>query len=144
MTTRSRPRANWRPAFLRALAVTGVVTTAARNAGVERKTAYRARNSNLAFARQWDNALDEALDAVEQAVMRASIEGTDMQTARWVLSRRRPEMWGDKVEVTGRGGGPVQVDHAIHLPDAQTWAEIVRIREEHQGAEVAEAEDGGS
>ncbi len=32
-----------------------------------------------------------------------------MQTARWLLSRRRPQVWGDKLslEHSGKDGGPV-------------------------------------
>ena len=61
----------------------------------------------------WAEAEEQALDAIELAVTNASLQG-DMQTARWFLSRRRPEKWGDRLalEHTGKDGGPIQVDVA--------------------------------
>ena len=125
-------RPAWERAFLDALRVSGVVSASCRAAGIDRKTAYKRRDSNAVFREAWETALNEALDAVELAVMRSGVEGTDMQTARWILSRRRPDVWGDKQDVTltGPGGGPLQVEQTVHLPDPETWAEIIRIRTE--------------
>ena len=130
-------RVAWETAFLDALRISGVVQVSCRAAGIHRKTAYHRRKFVPSFREAWDAALDEALDAVELAVMRAGVEGTDMQTARWILSRRRPDVWGDKQDVTLRGadGGAIQVDANVHLPDPETWAEIIRIRTATEGGE---------
>ena len=111
MTTRAPNRVrvrDWEPRFLEALRVHGIVSQAARVAGVPRPTAYKRRNKVSAFAKAWDEAIEDALDALELTVTNASLQG-DMQTARWILSRRRPERWGDKLslEHSGAGGAPV-------------------------------------
>ena len=125
-------RVAWERPFLDALRSTGVVSKAYNAVGVDRTTVYSRRNRNADFREAWDAALNEALDAIEFTVMSAGIDGTDLQTARWVLSRRRPDVWGDKADVTltGPGGGPLQVEQTVHLPDPETWAEIIRIRTE--------------
>lgn len=129
MTTRTR-----KTLFIDALRNSGVVAAALQASGLKRRTAYHWRQHDPAFAAEWDEALDHALDTVEAAVMRLAIVDHDPQTARWILSRRRPHVWGDKtqLEVTGAGGGPVKMEQTVHLPDAETWAEIVRIREEQE------------
>ena len=62
-------------------------------------------------AHAFADAIEEAIDAIELAVTEAA-RGGDMQTARWFLSRRRPQVWGDKLamEHSGKDGGPIQVD----------------------------------
>ena len=134
----TRKRVAWETPFLNALRAAGVVTAACRAANVSRNIAYRRRSQNEAFRAAWDAAIEESLDSIELAIMKVSIEGTDMQTARWVLSRRRPDVWGDKqdIQVSGPGGGPIEVDQSVHLPDPDTWAEIARIR-----AETEESDD---
>ena len=118
----------WRPAFLNALAITGVVSTAATHAGISRPTAYRARHASESFRRDWDNAIEQSLDSVEQAVMRRAIEGTDMHTARWVLAKRRPDVWGDKVE--HQHTADITIRSSVHEPTPEMLAEILKIREE--------------
>ena len=146
-TTRRRRR-RWERTFLAALETSPVVAMACRAAGISRQAAYAWRAESPEFAREWDDAIEEALDAVEAVVIRLAVEDEDPQTARWILSRRRPATWGDreKIEVSGPGGGPVETvnTHHTHKPDAATWAEIIRIREgrseaEDQGAAVGEA-----
>ncbi len=110
MTTRARP---WEKRFLAALAVHCNITQAAKDAGVARRTVYDRREANPDFAEKWDDAIEEAIDAIEIAVYTESLKG-DMQTARWLLSRRRPQVYGDRMalEHSGKDGGPIQVDVA--------------------------------
>ena len=104
----------------------------------------------------WEDALYEALDKIEVTVVADAYDvmGTAMKSGdssmtaallnhfRWILSRRRPEKWGDreKVELSGPQGGPIQTEQTVHLPDDDTLAEILRIRES-QGKGKVEGEE---
>lgn len=74
-TNRTSQRA--RALFLEELERRGVVTDAARAAGVARRTAYEWRAADEVFAKEWDNALDVAIDAAETEAWRRGIEGVD-------------------------------------------------------------------
>ena len=133
MTTRARTPQR-KKQFLEALSQTAVVSRACKAANLPRPTAYDWRASDPVFAAAWDTALDNALDEVEYVAWQLALSGDHPSSTHWVLSRRRPEVWGDKekIEVTGADGGPVEVAQTVHLPDAATWAEILRIREERE------------
>lgn len=83
--TRKRP--DWKPLFLKALATTGLVGRSAQLAGIDRVTAYRARNlknrtgHNLVeaqrFAQAWDDALEVVGDRIELEIMRRALDGTE-------------------------------------------------------------------
>ncbi|MFN8758717.1 MAG: hypothetical protein ACK5XA_07910 [Tagaea sp.] len=66
-----------RRAFLEALAVHGVVTHAARDAGLDRVEAYRLRETDPGFAAQWDDAIQQAADALEREARRRAVEGVE-------------------------------------------------------------------
>ena len=63
--------------FLEALAGCGNVTEAARIAGMSWRHAHRLRASNTDFAAQWDEALQEAADKLEQEAWRRAHDGVD-------------------------------------------------------------------
>ena len=66
------PLGVWRRGFLTALAETGNATAAARCAGVARSTPYDAAKRDPSFAQEWEEAIEEATDALEiQARKRA-------------------------------------------------------------------------
>jgi hypothetical protein len=63
-------------AFLKALAVTGKIITAARAVGyADSIHLHRMRNEDEEFARQWDEALNAAGDMLEAEAFRRAIEG---------------------------------------------------------------------
>ena len=105
---------DWEPRFLESLSAHCNVSQACRDAGVTRTTVYRRRDNLSAFAAKWDDAIETALDAIEIAVYTESLKG-DMQTARWFLSRRRPQVYGDRMalEHSGKDGGPIQADTQV-------------------------------
>jgi hypothetical protein len=94
---RNKNLRNWQPAFLAALARTGLVSQSARQVGVNPKTAYHARDlrnrsgQDLAraqrFAQAWDLALQEAAEAVEMEVRKRALEGT--QRSRSIYHKGR-------------------------------------------------------
>ena len=107
--SRNRPSASdWEPKFLESLRRFANVREACRVAGVSRSMVYARRGKAKKFREAWDDAIEEALDNIELAVVSASLKG-DMATARWFLSRRRPQVYGDRVamEHTGRDGDPL-------------------------------------
>jgi hypothetical protein len=118
----------WRDAFLAALREVPVVARACGVVGIERSTAYRAREADPAFAEAWDEALEDGVDKAEQEAFRRAVEGTDKGV--WhqgvlvgservysdalmalILKGRRKKVYADRTELTGADGGPVaQVD----------------------------------
>ena len=48
----------------------------------------------------------------------------------FLLKAHWPEKFRDNyaVEHSGPGGGPVQVEQTVHVPDPETWAQILAIR----------------
>ena len=63
--------------FLETLAETVNVSAACRKAGIRRRTAYNWRNADPRFAREWDDALDDGIDAMEAELHRRAFEGVE-------------------------------------------------------------------
>lgn len=76
-THKKRRRARWERAFLASLALTGNVSRAARDAGIDRTQPYRLREDDAAFAKAWDSALEEAADRMEEEALRRAVEGVE-------------------------------------------------------------------
>ncbi len=65
-----------RHVFLEALAETGIVSVAAKIAGITRARAYQVRNRDPDFASAWDAAEEEAADRLEAEAWRRAVDGT--------------------------------------------------------------------
>ncbi len=76
--------------FIDALTVQGTVYHAAQAAGVSRWTAYRWRQDDLAFASLWDEAIENAVDAVENVIYQRALGG-DVIAAIFYLKAQRPK-----------------------------------------------------
>ena len=76
--------------FVDALTVQGTVYHAAQAAGISRWTAYRWREDDPAFAELWDEAIENAVDAVENAVYQKALSG-DTIAAIFYLKAQRPK-----------------------------------------------------
>ncbi len=133
MTQPDTPRAReWEPAFLTAFRASANVAAACRAAGISRTTAYEHRNASPTFAAAWEQAHADYVDALELRASRIALEDGSEQMIRWMLPRLRPDKWADpekRIELTGAGGGPMQIESTVHTPDPATWAEILAIRE---------------
>ena len=66
---------NWKPAFLAALRELPVVAHACTAVGIERSTAYRARELDEVFATAWDEAMEDGVDRAEQEAYRRGVVG---------------------------------------------------------------------
>lgn len=72
-TPKKRPR--WAKGFLAALAQSGIVGTAAGAANIDRRTAYYLRENDADFAADWDQALEDSADLLEQEARRRAEQG---------------------------------------------------------------------
>lgn len=66
---------DWKPAFLAALRELPVIAHACKAVGIERSTAYRAREADEAFAEAWDSAVEDGVDRAEQEAFRRAVVG---------------------------------------------------------------------
>ena len=118
----------WKPLFLEKLREHANVSRAAKDAGISRKTVYKERDFSETFASEWDDALEEGLDYLEEEARRRAYEGVDepvyyqgekVGTVRkysdtltiFLLKGGRPEKYAErnKHEHTGADGGPVAI-----------------------------------
>ena len=76
--------------FIAALTKEGTVYHAAQAAGISRQTAYRWRDEDPEFANLWDEAIDNAVDAVENVVYHRALGG-DIIAAIFYLKAQRPK-----------------------------------------------------
>ncbi len=85
-------RRHWQRAFLAALENTGSVTAAAEAAGVHRTAAYKQRSGDKAFSQQWDDAIDQAADTLEDEARKRAFGGSDI-LLMFLLKGIRPQRW---------------------------------------------------
>jgi len=107
-----------RSIFLQVLRETGNASAAARKAGVSLTKAYEKKATEEKFCREWDTAIEEALDDLEGELRRRALEGTEKPVyyggkevgsvrsyndnlAMFLLKSRRGHVFGD-MEVPGR------------------------------------------
>lgn len=121
-------------AFLAALAETGNITRAAELSGVDRSTHYDwlASDESGDYAAAVADAEQQAADRMETEARRRAVEGWDepvyqggehVGTVRkysdtlliFLLKGARPEKYRERFEHTGKGGGPLQVEHTLDL-----------------------------
>ena len=92
-----KPARQWRPLFLEMLSATGNVSLACQAAGISRNTAYKARQSNQAFADGWGEALTTALDLLEAEARRRAMTTSDTLLI-FLLKAHKPEMYRARYE----------------------------------------------
>ncbi len=130
----------WRQTFLAALRGAGIVQLACDAAGIIRKTAYARRKTDSVFAADWEEALDEATDALE-AKLRAIALGGDVRALEISLAAIRPHKYGRRrIEATGRDGGPMEFRNVEQMSDDELDAVIALAQAE---VIVAEAKAKG-
>lgn len=107
--------ADWSEVFLEALAKLPNVSEAARLAGIDRRTAYNARESDPEFAKAWDDSLATSTDDLVGECYRRAKQSSDT-LAIFLLKSHRPEVYRESIkqEITGPNGKAVQVQ--IYIP----------------------------
>lgn len=112
--TRQKPTftGKWRQAFLAALAKEGVVSEAARKAKVCRTYVYEVREADATFAAAWDDAIQQAVDALELVAIRRARKKSDRLLA-YLLTARRPEVYGRRLSVEHSGGVTLEIVEVV-------------------------------
>lgn len=128
--------------FLNTLALTGNVTRAADEAGVNRRTAYEWREGWPEFAAAWRDAIEQATDALEAEARRRAVEGWDEpvfhkgertgvirkysdRMLEILLKGHRPAFRESRLELTGPNGAPIAQTVAHEFSD-EHYAQLIR------------------
>ena len=74
--------------FIETLEAQGTVLHAAKAAGVSRWTAYRWRQEDLEFSDQWDEALENAVDVVENSLYQKAMSGDTIYMIFYLKAHR--------------------------------------------------------
>jgi hypothetical protein len=103
-----------RATFIAELRVRGTVYHAAKAADIGRRTAYAWRERYAEFARDWDDALEDSTEILEQSLYQRALDA-DTTAAIFLLKARRPEVYREKppVAIDANAAGGVQ----IYLPE---------------------------
>ena len=99
-------------AFLDGLRDQASVYHAAQAVGINRCTAYRWRAEDEEFARAWDDALEDAKDAMETSIYKRGMQGDGILSMFWMKAKRPDEF---------RENARLQIDgtfqHVVVLPE---------------------------
>lgn len=134
--------------FLNGLAQ-GSSVQAAAGSDAFRRRLYRLRKGDAEFARRWKEAYDEGTDALVHEARRRAVEGVEdfkvigsgefqreikfrrySDTLLMFLIKQRDPTFREnaRLEVTGTGGGPVQVEHrGVKLADVISVARAAGV-----------------
>jgi hypothetical protein len=74
--------------------------------------------------------------ANEKAISRAKLQ---IETRRWYVSKALPGVFGDRVEMTGKDGGPIQIE-ANGMTDLEAARRMVLMLFEQVGSESGTGE----
>lgn len=135
--------------FLHYLARSGSVTFAATRACLERRTLYRRRASDEAFAAGWDEALQLGIDRLQDDAMQRALHGTertvyrngkqvgstqqyDNKLLQFLLRAHRPEVYADKKQ---SAAPPLPFDLAQRLAASAPRADAYDAAKEKRDAQ---------
>lgn len=93
--------ADWSPAFLAHLRETANVRESCKKAGVARSVAYDRRANDPQFAAAWSDAVEDAVDELEQTARRRALESSDTLII-FLLKSHRPSVYRDRIEVDAK------------------------------------------
>jgi very-short-patch-repair endonuclease len=133
---------DWRDRFLEVLGETGIVREACIAAGVSRKTAYAHRQADEDFAEVWQLALQDAADAALVIYRRRAIQQSD-RAMEFFIKSRDPEPYREKVELTGKDGGPIDVTVLTEAERARRVAELLDRGRARRAGLAPDGEPGG-
>ena len=121
---------SWEAGFIEILRTLPIPRRACTKVGVSFQTVLNRRKSHVGFKNDMDDAIAEGMGTMEEqgwAMGMGAREG-DGPMVRWILSRRLPDIYGDKVaeQVADHNAGPPAT---IVLP-AQFMAGIPQPRDD--------------
>lgn len=124
--TRATPKRDWRPTFLEALAQHPDVSKACATAGINRTTAYRARQADEDFAIAWSDAHAKSLDELEAALFARAVD-SDTTAAIFLLKSHRPDVYGDRQRI--EHSGSIKTDlQSMSVEDLQALADGLTVK----------------
>jgi hypothetical protein len=101
------------------------------------KYAYARRSKLEVFAEQVLQISDES-QGLDMAGVAAAKLRTDSR--KWILSKLRPELYGDRLQVSGNTGGNSVVN--VYLPAKGAPGDGARVTIDGQAVDVADESDG--
>lgn len=129
-------------AFLEALRAIPNVSRACKLAGISRPVMYEAKAADPTLADEWDDAIDQGIEAMEAEAMRRAIEGIDKPVFYqgdevallreysdtlmiFLLKAHRPEKYQDRLkqEISGADGGAIPITFIDYRKDLGTGQE---------------------
>ena len=134
-----------RKQFLQALSTGKPVLIAARVTGTAAATFYRWRDVDLAFRAEWDAAMEEGLDMIEDRVHAASEK--DWRAAVRLLEVRRPAVWGRKCPICAvRHAADAAQDCATVTVDTldETRQRVAELERKLLGADAPNCDAGSA
>lgn len=139
---RAKPAAlkPWQQRFVDCLRDAPIVAMACKAAGISRVTAYHWRNQDEAFRTEWDSALEDGWDGVEEKALSMAKDGSERMIE--LLLR------GNKAKTYREThGGPlvnIQLGSTEAIEAAKTSEELKRFALEFAKSGGKLAENGGS
>lgn len=135
-----------REKFLKRLAETANITLSSNSIGMTRNALYNIRARDPEFAKAWDDALEEATDALEFEARRRALHGTDKPVFHRgkkcgiikeysdtlmivLLKAHRGEKFKERYqgELSGPGGAPIPAEVAMNIhPAARTILDRIK------------------
>ena len=101
--------------FIETLEAQSTVLHAAKAAGISRLTAYRWRKEDLDFADQWDEALENAVDVVENSLYQKAVSG-DTICMIFYLKAHRPIYPFVSLTMSSRAFGKLSITEILPVP----------------------------
>lgn len=98
-----------RETFLAQLRDVPNVSAAARVAGISRRAAYDWRDDDEEFASEWDDAVQEATDSLEQVAWERAKDQSD-RMLEILLKAHRPDKYVDRQQVHHSGKTVTQIE----------------------------------
>ena len=90
----------WDPRFLEAYKLTMNIKVSCQTADISRAQYYRRRAACEGFAVRCDQAKEDALDALEAIARQRALSGASDRLIEFLLKAHRPDVYGDRVQVT--------------------------------------------
>ena len=97
--------------FLECLRDSGNIRASAKAAGVPRRTAYNWRERFVTFRNEWDDAMEDACDILEETAWKRAVKESSDRLLMFLLKAHRPDRFKERsqVEHSGQGGGPITI-----------------------------------
>lgn len=134
----ARNYGQWRPAFLTALRRMANIGYACKEAGVTMVTAYNHKQSDEAFAAEWEDAYKMGLEELEQRAIERAMQGSDSLMI-FLLKTKKGLKEKSGLEITGADGRPIEIEQMEREERKQEVLNMIAAMKkqlEDQGGEV--------